>query len=153
MAMHSPLAVVMSASAMPPASGAGLPTPCTEMTLKVLIIPDTVPRSPSSGVRLAMVDRMFTCFSRIAASLPPLSSIASLTSHIPRPELLSPARNILAMDEESPWHRKIASEIFCFLSMSSICRINSEGITRFRLSSHNLSINTARAMMEQRMMG
>jgi hypothetical protein len=66
-AIQSPVAVVISASTILPAKEARLAIPWTEMTLKVLIIPETVPRRPSNSVRLAIVARILTIFSRMTA--------------------------------------------------------------------------------------
>ncbi len=145
--------MVMSASAIPPARAAGSPTPWIEMTLKVLIMPDTVPSNPSNGVRLAMVAKMPTRFSRMTASRPPRSSTASLTNHMPLPMFFNPAEKMLEIDDVSPWQRKRASDTFCCLSNSPTLRINSSGRMCFRLNTHNRSRNTASAMMEQKIMG
>ena len=62
-------------------------------------------------------------------------------------------KKIFAMDELSLWHRNRASDILCFFICSSTLRINSAGIIRLRLSTHNRSRKTARAIMEHRIMG
>ena len=127
-AMERPVAVVINASAIPPARGAGLSIPWMDIALNVLIIPETVPRSPRRGVRFATVESIPTFFSRIIASLPPRSSMASFTSHIPFCVFFKPARKILAMDEGSFLHKENASKRFWFLSSCSILLINPSGI-------------------------
>jgi hypothetical protein len=58
-ATHSPAAVATSASAMPPESIRGSPAPPALMALKALMMPVTVPSSPSSGDTPAIVPSVF----------------------------------------------------------------------------------------------
>jgi len=53
MATSRPVWVVIRAIEMPPAMARELPVPKTEITLKVSIIPSTVPSSPSNGATAA----------------------------------------------------------------------------------------------------
>jgi len=59
MATDNPAAVVNRASEMPPARALGLPTPTVVMAVNTLIMPITVPSSPSKGVMEAMVPKVF----------------------------------------------------------------------------------------------
>ena len=59
MATVRPAAVVISASEMPPASTAGLPTPSVVIAVNERIMPDTVPSKPSSGEIAAIVPSGF----------------------------------------------------------------------------------------------
>ena len=54
-AIIKPKAVVINASEIPAASKSVLAEPFTSMLLKTVIIPTTVPRSPSNGLMLAIV--------------------------------------------------------------------------------------------------
>ena len=53
--MSSPKAVAMSASAMPPVIAVGAPSSLAPSRPKALILPVTVPNSPSSGASVTMV--------------------------------------------------------------------------------------------------
>jgi len=78
MATTSPVAVVISASEIPPASVSGLPTPSVVITAKTLIIPITVPKRPSKGAMAAMVPSVLRFFSSDNVTWRPTSSILSL---------------------------------------------------------------------------
>ena len=53
--MINPKAVVIKASEIPAASKSVFAEPLTSMLLKTVIIPTTVPKSPSKGLMLAIV--------------------------------------------------------------------------------------------------
>jgi hypothetical protein len=58
MAMSRPVAVAMSASAIPPVMVWGCPSPASETMPKALIIPVMVPNKPSRGANVITVSRI-----------------------------------------------------------------------------------------------
>jgi hypothetical protein len=58
MAMSRPVAVAMSASAMPPVMAWGWPSPASETIPKALIMPVMVPNRPSNGASVMTVSRI-----------------------------------------------------------------------------------------------
>lgn len=68
MAANSPMAVAMSASAMPGATTDRSVDPCAPMFENAVMMPHTVPKSPMNGVMLAVVARKVICRSSLATS-------------------------------------------------------------------------------------
>ena len=68
MAIKSPAAVAIKASATPPVTACGCPRPVSDMMPKELIMPVMVPSNPKRGARVMMVSRMVRRFLRTGTS-------------------------------------------------------------------------------------
>ncbi len=79
-AMTRPVAVVSSATLMPPATSDGSTSPAASIAANARIMPATVPRKPMSGATFAIVARMTRPRSRKPSSIAPVVLIACSSS-------------------------------------------------------------------------
>src|SRR5579862_8060163 len=152
-ATHSPAAVAIRASEMPPESARGSPMPPSWIAWKARMMPVTVPRSPSSGEMPAMVPSVLRKRSSSYTTCRPVSSRRSIrisrgrwrlarpvASSRPRGEFCSSAAMTLSLI----WLASMSCHTFCG---------SSRGSTRLSCSVHSRSRIMAAAVIEHRMIG
>ena len=153
MATLSPARVVISASDIPPARVAGLTALWVEITEKTSIMPEMVPRRPSSVLTPAMVPRVSTNRSSPAASWRPASSRCCFMTSRRCADTRSPAASTLATAAGLRPSNSMAAGRSRPATSASVRRTRSAGATRCLRRLNSRSTKMASAVIEHSRIG